>query len=80
LSNVYQGQSDVAAGKARIQSDAARHRQSTGTSRSKDIRGHLTEYGWIAPKRPSHVAMLADLIEEEEMAARFPKQPAPCSD
>src|SRR6476619_5422410 len=29
------------------------------------IRGHLTEYGWIAPKGPSHVAMLADLIEEE---------------
>ena len=27
------------------------------------IRGHLTEYGWIAPKGPSHVAMLADLIE-----------------
>jgi transposase len=32
------------------------------------IRGHLTEYGWIAPKGPSHVAMLADLLEEEEMA------------
>ena len=23
------------------------------------IRGHLTEFGWIAPKGPSHVAMLA---------------------
>ncbi|SDI13727.1 Transposase, partial [Bradyrhizobium sp. Rc2d] len=23
------------------------------------IRGHLTEYGWIAPKGPSHVATLA---------------------
>jgi len=42
------------------------------------IRGHLTEYGWIAPKGPSHVAMLADLLEEEEMAR--PKRPAPCSD
>src|SRR6478736_4430154 len=29
------------------------------------IRGHLTEYGWVAPKGPSHVAMLADLIDEE---------------
>jgi transposase len=29
------------------------------------IRGHLTEYGWIAPKGLSHVAMLADLLEEE---------------
>jgi transposase len=73
LSSVYQGQLDVAAGKARIQSDAARHRQSTGTSRSKHIRGHLTEYGWIAPKGPSHVAMLADLIEEEEMASSLPE-------
>jgi transposase len=25
------------------------------------IRGHLAEYGWIAPKGPSHVAILADL-------------------
>jgi transposase len=31
------------------------------------IRGHLTEYGWIAPKGASHVTMLADLLEEEEM-------------
>ena len=29
------------------------------------IRGHLTEYGWVAPKGPSHVAMLGDLLEEE---------------
>ena len=36
------------------------------------IRGHLTEYGWIAPKGPSHVAMLADLIEEE-MARSLPE-------
>ena len=44
------------------------------------IRGHLTEYGWIAPKGPSHVAMLADLLEEEEMASSLPERPAPCSD
>src|ERR1041384_8279633 len=37
------------------------------------IRGHLTEYGWIAPKGPSHVAMLADLLEEEEMASTLPE-------
>lgn len=29
------------------------------------IRGHLTEYGWVAPKGPSHVAMLGDLLEGE---------------
>ena len=34
---------------------------------------HLTEYGWIAPKGPSHVTMLADLIEEEEMANSLPE-------
>jgi transposase len=37
------------------------------------IRGHLSEYGWVAPKGPSHVAMLADLIEEEEMASSLPE-------
>src|SRR6476469_4934307 len=39
----------------------------------KAIRGHLTEYGWIAPKGQSHVAMLAGLIEEEEMASSLPE-------
>jgi transposase len=37
------------------------------------IRGHLTEYGWVAPKGPSHVTMLADLLEEEEMASSLPE-------
>jgi len=37
------------------------------------IRGHLNEYGWVAPKGPSHVAMLADLLEEEEMASSLPQ-------
>ena len=37
------------------------------------IRGHRTEFGWIAPKGPSHVAMLAGLIEEEEMAGSLPE-------
>jgi hypothetical protein len=35
LSSLYQEQSNLAAGKARVQSDAARYRQVTGTSRSK---------------------------------------------
>ena len=35
------------------------------------IRGHLTEYGWVAPKGPSYVSMLADLLEEE-MASSLP--------
>ena len=37
------------------------------------IRGHLTEYGWVAPKGPSHVTMLADLLEGEEMASSLPE-------
>src|SRR6476469_9335155 len=37
------------------------------------IRGHRTDDGWIAPKGPSHVAMLAGLIEEEEMASSLPE-------
>jgi transposase len=37
------------------------------------VRGHLTEYGWIAPKGRSHVARLADLIEEEEMVSSLPE-------
>jgi len=37
------------------------------------ILGHLTEYGWIAPKGPSHVAMLADLLKEEKMASSVPE-------
>jgi transposase len=37
------------------------------------IRGHLTEYGWVAPKGPSHVAMLAALIEEEAMVSSLPE-------
>jgi len=37
------------------------------------IRGHLTEYGWVAPKGPSHVAMLADVLKEDEMASSLPE-------
>ncbi|HET7163576.1 MAG TPA: IS110 family transposase [Pseudolabrys sp.] len=37
------------------------------------VRGHLTEYGWIAPKGPSHVAELARLIGEKRMAGSLPE-------
>ena len=29
------------------------------------IRGHLAEYGWVAPKGAAHLAMLADLLDDE---------------
>ncbi|HEV7414735.1 MAG TPA: IS110 family transposase [Tianweitania sediminis] len=29
------------------------------------IRGHLTEYGWVAPKGPAYVSMLSDLLDDE---------------
>ncbi len=35
------------------------------------IRGHLTEYGWVAPKGPAYVSMLGDLLEDE-MGASLP--------
>jgi transposase len=37
------------------------------------IRGHMTEYGWIAPKWAGHLAMLADLLEDHEMASTLPE-------
>jgi transposase len=36
------------------------------------IRGHLTEYGWVAPKGPSYVPMLGDLLEDE-LGASLPE-------
>jgi transposase len=36
------------------------------------VRGHLTEYG-CAPKGPSYVAMLGDLIEKDDMANSLPE-------
>jgi transposase len=29
------------------------------------VRGHMAEYGWVAPKGPSWVMMLGELIEDE---------------
>lgn len=33
------------------------------------IRGHMTEYGWVAPKGPSWVTKLGDLIDDEANAS-----------
>ena len=35
------------------------------------VRGHLTEYGWVAPQGPSHIMSLGDLLDEE-MASSLP--------
>lgn len=37
------------------------------------VRGHLAKYGWVAPKGPCPGAMLADLLEDEEMASTLPE-------
>jgi len=38
------------------------------------IRGHLAEFGWVAPKGPSHIAVLASLLDEgEELGASLPE-------
>lgn len=36
------------------------------------IRGHLTEYGWVAPKGPTHIATLGHLLDEEAITALPP--------
>lgn len=37
------------------------------------LRGHLAEYGWVAPRGKAQVAMLADLLDEDEMASSLPE-------
>jgi len=37
------------------------------------LRGHLTEYGWTAPRGRAQVMLLADLFEEKEMASSLPE-------
>lgn len=38
------------------------------------IRGHLAEFGWVAPKGPSHVSVVASMLdEEEELGASLPE-------
>jgi transposase len=40
------------------------------------IRGHLTEYGWVAPKGPSHISVLGDLLDGE-MGSSLPEAAIP---
>jgi hypothetical protein len=50
LSRIYQGQSDVVAGKARVQSDAARYQQLTGTAkRSKPPKHRSPQLSRLPP-------------------------------
>lgn len=38
------------------------------------IRGHLTEFGWVAPKGPSHISVLAGMRDEsKELGASLPE-------
>lgn len=37
------------------------------------LRGHLAEYGWVAPRGKAQMAMLADLLDEDEMASSLPE-------
>ena len=41
------------------------------------IRGHLAEYGWVAPKGAAHLAMLADLLEDGEIGQTLPEAARP---
>ena len=41
------------------------------------IRGHLAEYGWVAPRGTAHMTMLADLRDDEEMASTLPEAARP---
>lgn len=36
------------------------------------LRGHLGEFGWVAPRGLAQVTMLAGLLDEEEMASSLP--------
>lgn len=41
------------------------------------LRGHLTEYGWVAPRGMASVAMLADLLDDGEIASTLPEAARP---
>lgn len=41
------------------------------------IRGHLAEYGWVAPRGTASMAMLTDLLEDGEMASSLPEAARP---
>ena len=42
------------------------------TQLTNALRGHLAEYGWVAPKGRAQMELLASLIEEDEMASTLP--------
>jgi 2-polyprenyl-6-methoxyphenol hydroxylase-like FAD-dependent oxidoreductase len=42
------------------------------TQLTNALRGHLTEYGWVAPKGRAQMELLVGLIEEGEMASTLP--------
>ncbi|GHA33250.1 hypothetical protein GCM10007989_31790 [Devosia pacifica] len=44
--------------------------------RTRDLRGHLPEYGWVAPKGPSHIAVLSGLLDGE-MGSSLPDAATP---
>jgi hypothetical protein len=37
------------------------------------LRGYLAEFGWVAPRGLAQVTMLADLLDQEEMASSLPE-------
>ncbi|MBC7990200.1 MAG: IS110 family transposase [Luteimonas sp.] len=41
------------------------------------IRGHLTEYGWVAPKGAASLALLADLLDDGEIGQALPEAARP---
>jgi transposase len=41
------------------------------------IRGHLAEYGWVAPKGATHLAISADLLEGGEIGETLPETARP---
>lgn len=43
------------------------------TQLTNALRGHLAEYGWVAPKGHSHMVLLADLLDDDEMGASLPE-------
>jgi transposase len=47
------------------------------TQLTNAIRGHLAEYGWVAPRGKASMTMLAELLDEEEMASSLPEAAVP---
>lgn len=41
------------------------------------IRGHLAEYGWVAPRGTAHMTMLAELLEDGQITSTLPEAARP---